>query len=257
MYLKGLGTDADINQAIAFYSASSTSGNLLASYNLAVLQLRGIGTDAKASSACQNAVQLLKKVAERAWSALTEGHDDFAGGEYEWSLLSYLKAAEFGSELGQSNAAWMLTEGYGYEGTRAGAVTVDLYRRAAKQGNSVALVRLGDSYWYGKGVPRDWVKAGRAYSEASRNRIAQAMFNLGYMHQHGAGVEKDLHLAKRYYDKAAAATEDARLATMIALVSLRVQAWWEKLEPFVPLKWAKLVRTVLILAPSTRLKLHQ
>ena len=45
-----------------------------------------------------------------------EANDDFQAGDYEWALLNYLKAAEMGQELGQSNAAWMLTEGYGYEG---------------------------------------------------------------------------------------------------------------------------------------------
>ena len=45
-----------------------------------------------------------------------EALEDFRRGEYEWALLGYLKAVEMGMELGQSNAAWMLAEGYGYEG---------------------------------------------------------------------------------------------------------------------------------------------
>lgn len=49
-----------------------------------------------------------------------EANDDFQAGDYEWALLNYLKAAEMGVEAGQSNAAWMLTEGYGYEGGEPG-----------------------------------------------------------------------------------------------------------------------------------------
>jgi hypothetical protein len=49
-------------------------------------------------------------------ACLQEANEDFQAGEYEWALLNYLKAAEMGAELGQSNAAWMLSEGYGYEG---------------------------------------------------------------------------------------------------------------------------------------------
>lgn len=45
-----------------------------------------------------------------------EANEDFQAGEYEWALANYLKAAEMGMELGQSNAAWMLSEGYVYEG---------------------------------------------------------------------------------------------------------------------------------------------
>ena len=49
-------------------------------------------------------------------ACLQEANEDFQAGEYEWALLNYLKAAEMGAELGQSNAAGMLSEGYGYEG---------------------------------------------------------------------------------------------------------------------------------------------
>jgi SEL1 protein len=47
-----------------------------------------------------------------------EAADDFAAGEYESALLRYLRGAELGLELAQSNAAWMLAEGYGYQGER-------------------------------------------------------------------------------------------------------------------------------------------
>jgi hypothetical protein len=44
------------------------------------------------------------------WSAvLQEGREAFADGDYDGSLLAYLRAAEMGYELGQSNAAWLIT----------------------------------------------------------------------------------------------------------------------------------------------------
>ena len=242
MHLKGLGTPLDINQAVAMFNAASMSGNLLAAYNLAVLHLRGMAGEAKGPASCRAAVSQLKRIAERAWPALAEANDDFAQGDYDWALLNYLKAAEWGSEIGQSNAAWMLTEGYGYEGALAGAAAVELFRKAAEQGNSAALVRLGDSYWYGKGVPRNWGRAGRAYAQAAHHRIPQALFNLGFMHQHGAGIAKDVHLAKRYYDRAATAAEDAWLAVSLALASLKVQVWWEGMEHKLPASLSAVVR---------------
>jgi TPR repeat protein len=246
MHMKGLGTPIDMAQAAAMYNAASASGNLLASYNLAVLHLRGLAGEAKGPASCRSAVMQLKRVSERAWPALPEAHEDFAAGDYEWALLNYLKAAEWGSELGQSNAAWMLSEGYGYEGPRSGTVAVGLFRRAAEQGNAAALVRLGDSYWYGKGVPRDWTRAGRAYSAAAKHRLPQALFNLGFMHQHGAGVAKDFHLAKRYYDRAAVSADDAWLAATLALMGLKVQTWWEKVEPMLPANWQKVGRNIFV-----------
>ena len=90
-------------------------------------------------------------MAERGWPALAEASDDFSQGDYEWALLNFLKAAEWGSELGQSNAAWMLLEGYGYSGPRSGELAVALLKRAAEQGNTAALVRIGD----GAGTPHN------------------------------------------------------------------------------------------------------
>jgi len=40
---------------------------------------------------------------------LQRGYDSFQEGDYERALLHYLQAAEMGYELGQSNAAWLLT----------------------------------------------------------------------------------------------------------------------------------------------------
>lgn len=241
-----------MGQAVAAFTAASRAGNLLAAYNLAALHLRGLAGESQGPAACRAAVSHLKKVAERAWPALIEAADDFTAGDYEWALLNYLQAAEWGSELGQSNAAWMLVEGYGYEGPRGGAMAVTMLGRAAAQGNAAALVKLGDSFWYGKGVARDWVRAGRVYAEAARHRLAQALFNLGYMHQHGAGVPKDLHLAKRYYDRTAETASDARLAASLALSGLHVQSWWEQVQPTLPPYVERVGSAILygILAPS-------
>lgn len=38
-------------------------------------------------------------------------------------------------------------------------MAVALHQRAAAQGNVEALLSIGDSYYYGRGVPRDWQRA--------------------------------------------------------------------------------------------------
>lgn len=42
-------------------------------------------------------------------SVLQDGYDAFQDGNYEQAMLHYLQASEMGLELGQSNAAWLLT----------------------------------------------------------------------------------------------------------------------------------------------------
>jgi TPR repeat protein len=242
MYMKGIGVQSDINQAIAAFAASSKLGNLLAGYNLAVLHLQGAVGEAKGSkSACRAAVSQLKRVAERGWATLTHAAEQFGAGEYELSLFNHMRAAEYGYEIGQSNAAWMLLEGYGYPtGSEfGGSVAVTLLSRAAEQGNSAALVRVGDSFWYGNGVSRDWARAARVYTEAARHRVPQAIFNLAYMHQHGAGVTKDLHLAKRYYDRVSEVSQESQAVANIALIGLRLQTWWENVSRKLPSGFAR------------------
>ncbi len=48
-------------------------------------------------------------------------------------MVAYLKAAEMGLEVGQSNAAWMLSRGFGAAGPTASALAQKLHQRAAGQ----------------------------------------------------------------------------------------------------------------------------
>lgn len=57
----------------------------------------------------------------------------YRAGDYEGAAVAYLKAAEMGLEVGQSNAAWMLARGYGAAGPAASALAQKLHQRAAGQ----------------------------------------------------------------------------------------------------------------------------
>ena len=57
----------------------------------------------------------------------------YRSGDYEGAVVAYLKAAEMGLEVGQSNAAWMLARGYGAAGPAASALAQKLHQRAAGQ----------------------------------------------------------------------------------------------------------------------------
>ena len=54
-------------------------------------------------------------------------------GDYEEAVVAYLRAADIGMEIGQSNAAWMLSRGYGAQGPAAAALAMKLHQRAAGQ----------------------------------------------------------------------------------------------------------------------------
>src|SRR6266498_5621714 len=66
--------------------------------------------------------------------------------------------------------------------------------RAAAQRNIDALVKVGDYYYHGLGVPQEeeplrYEKAARYYRSASDTQMsALAMWNLGWMYENGVGV---------------------------------------------------------------------
>ena len=145
---------------------------------------------------------------------------------FHWQArLGYLRAAEAGYEVAESNAAWLLERGAASARRQAAqrgneeqsgnmdtvtgecgstlsvakceALALRLYQHAAKQGNAEASLKVGDFFYAGKGgLGTDYAKAAHHYQSASDARLAQATFNLGFMYQRGIGVRRDMHLAK-------------------------------------------------------------
>jgi SEL1 protein len=68
------------------------------------------------------------------------------------------------------------------------------WTRSAAQNNVDALVKVGDYYYHGLGVPDEpenvrWEKAAGYYQSAADTQVsALAMWNLGWMYEHGYGV---------------------------------------------------------------------
>jgi SEL1 protein len=62
----------------------------------------------------------------------------YTAGNYEEAVLAYLRGAEMGLEVAQSNAAWMLSRAYGAAGPAATALAQLLHQRAAGQARAHA-----------------------------------------------------------------------------------------------------------------------
>ena len=94
------------------------------------------------------------------------------------------------------------------------------WTRSARQANIDSLVKMGDWYLYGYGLPSpDPAKAAACYQAAVESMSALGMWNLGWCHENGIGVEQDFHLAKRYYDLAAMANAEAALPVALSLIN--------------------------------------
>ncbi|CAA2974563.1 ERAD-associated E3 ubiquitin- ligase component HRD3A [Olea europaea subsp. europaea] len=231
MYLKGLGVKRDLKVACNYFALATKAGQPKAFYQLAKMFHTGVGLKKNLPMA----TALYKLVAERGpWSSLSRwALESYLKGDISKSFLLYSRLAEMGYEIAQSNAAWILDK-YGELCVCMGESGIctdaerhkrahDLWWQASEQGNEHAALLIGDAYYYGRGMERDYDRAAEAYMHAKSQANAQAMFNLGYMHEHGEGLPFDLHLAKRYYDQALEVDPAAKLPVTLALASLWVR----------------------------------
>lgn len=61
----------------------------------------------------------------------------------------------------------------GRQPSHAAAARVRAHQRASQQGNVKAMLAIGDAYYYGKGLARDWGQAFKVYSSAAHHRSSQ------------------------------------------------------------------------------------
>lgn len=80
---------------------------------------------------------------------------------------------------------------------------VKKYRQAAEQGNANAQYSLGNCYYNGQGVPKDYEEAVKWYRKAAEQGYDVAQFNLGNCYYNGQGVTQNYQEAVKWYRKAA------------------------------------------------------
>ena len=141
------------------------------------------------------------------WFASVGGHD--VGKLEDWSLDQPIKmgesvAVEFKTKFDlqmERFAEAVVVYKAGPSASFAEAIVV--LRELAEQGFARAQGLIGMSYYFGNGVPKDFVKAAEWYSKAAEQGNAPAQFLLGVIYQSGEGVPKDFVKAAEWYSKAA------------------------------------------------------
>ncbi|KAL4079286.1 hypothetical protein J3A83DRAFT_4208580 [Scleroderma citrinum] len=205
-----------------------------------------------AAGSCASAVSFYKLVAERGvWdddlvNKAEEGWNSGTERGKEMAILRWWIAAERGYEVAQNNLAYVLDQDKSMlRSTRFSPIQVsnDTARlaltqwiRSAAQRNIDALVKVGDYYYHGFGVPDEpesvrWEKAARYYQSAADTQLsALAMWNLGWMYENGVGVSQDFHLAKRHYDQAMEINAEAYLPVALSLLKLYAKSLWHTFQ---------------------------
>ncbi|OAX43674.1 HCP-like protein [Rhizopogon vinicolor AM-OR11-026] len=205
-----------------------------------------------AAGFCASAVSFFKLVAERGvWDddLLTDAEAAWYSGTErgkEIAILKWWVAAERGSEMAQNNLAYVLDQDRSMlrltrfapieASNDTALLALTQWTRSAAQRNVDALVKVGDYYYHGLGVPDEpealrWEKAAKYYQSAADTQVsALAMWNLGWMYENGVGVPQDFHLAKRHYDMALEANSEAYVPVVLSLMKLYARSLWYTLQ---------------------------
>lgn len=223
-----------------FEAAIRQGDSFQAYYYLAELNLKA----AQRESTCPIATAFYKLVSERGdWDTAApwwEAERAWTRGDLERALLGYWIMAERGYEVAQNNVAHILDQNkrrlsLPYYDLQLSNTTERLalmfWTRSAAQDNVDALVKMGDYYLKGLGVPSGIPqpeKAAACYGSAASTQISSlAMHNLGWMHENGIGVSQDFHLAKRYYDLSLETNTEAYLPVTLSLVKLHLRSLYK------------------------------
>jgi TPR repeat protein len=88
-----------------------------------------------------------------------------------------------------------------------------VYRVRVERGDAKSRYALGAIYYYGKGVPHDYVEAVRWYRKSADQGYAHAQYDLAYMYYYGYSVPPDRVQAYDFFQQAAThGNEDAKRA---------------------------------------------
>ena len=77
-----------------------------------------------------------------------------------------------------------------------------MFVKSAEAGSDFSMDYLGDCYYYGRGVEKNYSTAITWYTKASEKGNKYAKYMLGWCYEKGEGVTADIETAKKYYTEA-------------------------------------------------------
>ena len=231
----GNGVSQSYEKAVEWYTKAAEQGDETAQYKLGLCYYNGQGV----SQSYEKAVEWFTKVAEqgntKAQIKLKELGDCYYYGKgvpqnYEKAAGCYLKAAEHdaivlynlgccclnkGSKGCEEAVYWYAKSAILGNVTAQGMVeiwqnaphiyenAVEVFTKAAEQGNAIAQLYLGDCYAKGLCLPKNYKIAVCWYALSAILGNANAQYNLGYCFERGQGILQSYEGAVYWYTKAA------------------------------------------------------
>lgn len=195
----GDGEPHDMKQALYWYEKGAAAGSADAMIGLGAYYNIGAYVPRDPGKAAQLFYRAAQAGAPQGFDNLGAMYSDGLGvprdraqGEY-W----YKKAADQGYASGMGN----LSQSFWQDGRYAESLSWAAL--GAQRGDRVALNTLGNLYFFGNGVARDFGRAMQYYLAGAARGGAQSMASVGRMYSAGQGVALDDATAMHWYLKAA------------------------------------------------------
>lgn len=200
-----VGPNADVREAVSWFTKAAQRGYAPAQVNLAVLYANGWGVPRNYGVALRWFHEAAAQRYPLAYFNLGELYLKGTGvrQDYAEALRYFQFGADAGDSYSQTNLAYLYDRGLGVK--RDVATAVHWYSVAAAAGNPMAESDLADLYFKGEGVPRDEVKAANLYQHAAEQGHTGAQIQLAYRLAQGIGIAKDSQLALAWVTAAQAA----------------------------------------------------
>lgn len=196
MHEKGLGGQADAQNAFRWYSLSAEQGQPMAQYLLGRLYQLGYLDVMPNYALAKQWYSRAKSTYSPAGIALGFVYDTIDD-NYQQAQTSYQVAADLHDPVAQYNLGLMYEEGKGQAVDLAKARL--LYQQAVDQGHTQAMVRLAGIYFNGS----DPMLALSLYHKAAEKGDRDAYYRLGLLSEAGVTTKIDFAQALKYYEKAA------------------------------------------------------
>jgi hypothetical protein len=122
--------------------------------------------------------------------------------DFKRAVQLFERAAAQGNAEAQDDLGLCYAHGQGVEIDHEAAA--QLFQRAAEQGYPLAHYNLGNAFYEGKGVAQSYAEAVKCYRLAAAQGHPNALFNLGVCHADGIGVAQSYDEAVKWYRLAVA-----------------------------------------------------
>jgi len=203
MYVFGLGVPQDLNAALTWSLLAGQQGDPLSQNILGVIYENGWGVardqdkavDWYKKSAAQNFLFAQKNLADLYFLRGTGKNKNI-----KEAANLYQLAAENGDEKSPVMLSALYKKLGGSQNIKKAFSVLVEY---ADKGNILAMAALGDEYYYGSNVEKNYPEAAKWYELASDKLNAHSQYMLGTMYFNGIGVPKDITHSITLYKLAA------------------------------------------------------